>query len=67
MGTVGCMWELVRIAPEGPDEVLSEHETEDQALAAGRELEPAYPSLYAIRHDGVDVWTNEAGPFERLV
>lgn len=67
MGTVGLMWELVLVTPEGPNETLSEHETEEQALAAGREAAPAYPSLYVVRRDGVDVWTNEAGSFERVV
>jgi hypothetical protein len=46
---------------------LSEHATEEAALAAARGLAPAYPALYVVRHDGVDVWTNESGEFERLV
>lgn len=61
------MWELVRITPEGPNETLSEHATEDQALEAGEAAEDYLTALYVVRRDGVDVWTNEAGPFERVV
>jgi hypothetical protein len=61
------MWQVVQILPDGPDEMLSEHATEEAALAAARGLAPAYPALYVVRHDGVDVWTNESGEFERLV
>lgn len=60
------MWELVQVVGDAPSETLGEYETEKQALDAAQEAVDYSVALYTVRQDGVDVWSNESGSFERV-
>ena len=66
VGTGLSMWQLVQVVAEGPDETLGEYDTEEQALEQARAATDYSEALYVVRHDGVDVWTNQTGTFERV-
>jgi hypothetical protein len=59
-------WELAQVTPEGPDEVLGEYGSEQEALDAGRAAADFSETLYVVRHDGEDAWTNQSGDFARV-